>query len=156
MNQLVRGLASGAVGTVALNITTYLDMAIRGRPASEMPAQAVREISRRAGLSLSEEGPDSETAANRRSGLGALLGYATGLGVGALYGTIRPHARSVPLPLAALGLALTAMAGSDVPLTSLGLTDPRQWSPQSWASDIVPHAAYGVMTALTFEAFNQE
>jgi hypothetical protein len=37
MNTLARGLLAGAAGTLALNVTTYLDMAVRGRPASQAP-----------------------------------------------------------------------------------------------------------------------
>lgn len=57
------GLAAGAAGTTALNTVTYLDMVVRARPASGAGA-----------------------ATNCRSGLGALLGTAAGLGVGAWYG----------------------------------------------------------------------
>jgi hypothetical protein len=33
---LARGAAAGAAGTTALNAVTYLDMAVRARPASDM------------------------------------------------------------------------------------------------------------------------
>ena len=35
--RLLAGIAAGAAGTTALNATTYLDMALRGRPASRTP-----------------------------------------------------------------------------------------------------------------------
>jgi hypothetical protein len=38
------------------------------------------------------------------------------------------------------------MAAADVPLTRLGLTDPSTWSPVDWASDVIPHVAYGLVT----------
>ena len=38
------GITAGAAGTVALNIATYLDMAIRGRPSSDIPAQTAEKI----------------------------------------------------------------------------------------------------------------
>jgi hypothetical protein len=34
------GTLAGAAGTVALNIVTYADMAVRGRPASEPPPRS--------------------------------------------------------------------------------------------------------------------
>jgi len=40
-----RGLLAGAAGTTALTAVTYLDLALRGRPASTLP----EETSRRAG-----------------------------------------------------------------------------------------------------------
>ncbi len=50
-------------------------------------------------------------------------------------------------------LGVGAMAGSDVPAAALGVTDPTTWDFNSWGSDIVPHLAYGVMTAVAYEAF---
>jgi hypothetical protein len=146
---LVAGAAAGAVGTIALDITTYLDMAVRGRPASSIPSDAAGKLAELAGLDL---GDDKETAGNRRSGLGALLGYAAGVGAGVAYGALRSRVR-VPKPVAAVGLGAAAMAGSDVPLVALGLTDPREWGAAGWAADIVPHLVYGFFTALAYEGF---
>ena len=144
---LALGLVAGAAGTTALNVVTYLDMTLRGRAASSMPAQAAGALAGKAGVPLG----DGDTEENRKEGLGALLGYVTGLGVGAAYGLLRARV-DVSAPAAALGLGLAAMAGSDVPLTALGLTDPRTWPASSWVSDVVPHLVYGIVTAATFEA----
>jgi hypothetical protein len=38
LEEALWGAAAGAVGTVALDVSTYVDMAVRGRPASEVPA----------------------------------------------------------------------------------------------------------------------
>jgi xanthosine utilization system XapX-like protein len=146
VSSVLTGVLAGAAGTAALNIVTYLDMAGRGRPASSMPAQAAEKMSHAVGISLGE----GDTKQNRVQGLGALLGYATGLTVGAGYGLARSRVR-VPAPLAAVGLGLAAMAVSGASLPALGLTDPRSWSASSWAMDVVPHLAYGVVTAITFE-----
>ncbi len=51
-------------------------------------------------------------------------------------------------------LGLGAMAGSGVPAAALGVTDPTTWGLDSWVSDIVPHLAYGFMTAAAYEAFD--
>ncbi len=117
---IAAGVAAGAVGTVALNTVTYLDMLVRGRPASNVPADAARKLL--AGVYLG----DDDTAPNRQEALGSLLGVVTGLGVGAFYGLIRSRAY-VPSPAADLCLAAGVMVGSDLPLTALGLTDPRKW-----------------------------
>ena len=37
------GAAAGAAGTTALNFLTYVDMAVRGRPASSTPEKTVRD-----------------------------------------------------------------------------------------------------------------
>jgi hypothetical protein len=146
---LVAGAAAGAVGTIALDVATYLDMAVRGRPASSVPSDAAGKLAGLVGLGL---GDDKDTAANRTSGLGALLGYATGVGVGVAYGALRASVR-VPRPLAAFGLGVAAMAGSDIPLVALGLTDPREWGAAGWAADIVPHLVYGFFAAAAYDGF---
>ncbi len=153
LRNLVTGIAAGAVGTVALNAATYADMALRGRPASGVPAQVVERLAAKAGFDLSG---DDETTRNRKSALGALSGYAVGLSAGAAYGTLRPLLGDVPLRTAGVGLGLAAMAGSDVPATALGVTDPRQWGVNAWVSDLVPHLAYGFMAALAYENFAGE
>jgi hypothetical protein len=149
--EALMGTAAGAVGTVALNVTTYADMAIRARPSSSVPSQVAGELAQKAGIDLGSE----EAAENRKSGLGALMGYVVGLGLGTAYGAVRPHLlNGVSVPLAGVGLGLAAMAGSDVPATATGVTDPTQWNMSSWASDVVPHLAYGLVTAVVYEALN--
>lgn len=147
IGNLTRGMAAGAAGTIVLNVSTYLDMALRGRPASQVPAETVGHMADAAGLSLGRE----KQAQNRRSGLGALFGYATGLAVGGVYGLVRPRMRAVPVPLAALALGGAAMAASDVTAAAAGTTDPRTWGAKAWLADIVPHVGYGLATAGAFE-----
>lgn len=153
LRQMLTGAAAGALGTVALNATTYLDMAARGRGASSMPAQTAQRLADEAGVDLGTGGGDApdETAQNRAQGLGALMGYVTGIGVGAAYGMLR-SGKDVPVPAASLFLGGGAMAGSNVPMTMLGLTDPREWPASSWVMDIVPHVIYGLVTAAAYEA----
>jgi len=151
-HDVIRGVASGALGTVALNITTYLDMAIRGRATSPVPGQDVETLARLAGVDLSGGGSE-QTADNRKEGIGALLGYLTGCSIGAVYGLVRPQAPHVPVPVAALAVGLGAMAATDGVTTLMGNSDPRDWSAGEWAMDIVPHIAYGAATAAAFEAF---
>jgi hypothetical protein len=151
---LLVGLAAGAVGTIALDVSTYLDMVVRARPASGVPAEAAGTVAEKAGIDLAGKHEEyaEERAANRRSGLGALFGYGVGVGIGTAYGLLRPAVRRLPAPAAGVGLGLAAMAASDLPLVALGLTDPRGWGRAGWASDVVPHLVYGLVTALTFDA----
>ncbi len=148
---LLAGLAAGAAGTTVLNTVTYLDMLLRARPASSTPELTVRKMEELTGLQLAPEGPDSEQAGNRRTALGALLGIGVGLGVGVGYAVAREMLGRAPVPLLALGAGLAANAGSVGPMAALGVTDPREWSAVDWASDLIPHLAYGVATAVTFE-----
>jgi hypothetical protein len=65
MTSLVHGLTAGAVGTAVLNTVTYLDMAVRGRPSSEVPAETVGALADIAGVGALRSGP------RQRDGLGA-------------------------------------------------------------------------------------
>jgi hypothetical protein len=151
MGRLTKGLAAGAVGTTLLNAGTYLDMAITGRPASSVPDTAVDRMAERAGISLGE----GEAAANRRSALGALMGLATGMTAGAVYGVIRPSAPRVPRRLAVLAVGLGTMAATDSSIVAAGITDPRSWSAHDWASDVLPHLAFGAAVVATFETLER-
>ncbi|WP_340561858.1 hypothetical protein [Streptomyces sp. GSL17-111] len=148
MHALAKGLLAGAAGTTALNLVTYGDMLLRARPASQVPAEVADRLADTAGVELG--GGEEET--NREQASGALLGYLTGLGVGAAYGLLRGAGVRLPGWLDGPALGALAMAGSDVPASALGVTDPSSWGGDSWVSDIVPHLAYGVTTALAYRA----
>jgi hypothetical protein len=148
---LARGLAAGAAGTTALDAVTYADMVVRGRPPSEMPERAVRLAAERIGR---EVPGDADQRPNRMSGLGALSGIGTGLAAGVAAAVFAPVLRRLPFVPAALIVGGAAMAGSDVPMTRLGLTDPRKWSRADWLADAVPHLAYGVVTAWTVRSLS--
>lgn len=152
---IARGLIAGAVGTVALNGVTYLDMAARGRPASSMPAETVEQAVDAAGVGLAR-GDDDEAGQHRSQGLGALLGYVSGLSFGALYGALRARADDVSVAAGALGLTLAAMAGANLPSVAMGVTDPRDWGAEGWIADIVPHVAYGLVTAGVYHAIDHQ
>ncbi|MDG4787002.1 hypothetical protein O7626_13860 [Micromonospora sp. WMMD1102] len=137
------GAIAGAVGSVALNVVTYLDMALRARPASNTPEESAQRLAEMLHVGL---GPE-DRAANRRSGLGPLLGYATGVLSGAAL--TLTGSRRLPGPVAAGLFGAVAMLASDGTLTALGVTDPRRWSRTDWLTDIVPHLAYGVAAVAT-------
>src|SRR3954447_22376030 len=82
----LRGAAAGAAGTTALNAVTYLDMAVRGRPASSTPSETVERVARGAHLEIPGSG---ESRANRVEGLAPLTGLAIGVGLGVALGLAR-------------------------------------------------------------------
>jgi hypothetical protein len=163
LRSLLMGTAAGACGTVALNLVTYLDMAIRGRPASQVPAQVAEKVAAGVGLDFETSRPpmasdqqqkeQEQQAESRKSGSGALLGYVVGLGIGSAYGVVRPFLGNLPAPLAGAMLGVLAMASSDAPAIGLGVTDPREWGASGWLADLLPHVAYGLVTAVAFDAF---
>jgi hypothetical protein len=144
----LRGAAAGAAATTALNAVTYLDMALRGRPSSSTPEQTVETLAEKAHVPIPG---DDERRRNRVQGLGALTGLVAGIGVGAVVGLARAAGfRSGPL-LTTAGV----LVATNGPMTLLGITDPRSWSATDWASDVVPHLAYGVVLTTTMDTFQR-
>src|SRR4051812_28532187 len=144
----IRGAAAGAAGTTALNVVTYLDMALRGRPASTTPQRAVERLTETAHLSIPGKG---ERRASRVEGLGALTGLVAGVGVGGLFGL----ARGMGFRAGTLLTTVAVLVSTNGPMTVLGVTDPRTWSRTDWLSDLVPHLAYGAVVATTLDAFDR-
>ncbi|MEV0005195.1 hypothetical protein AB0H28_23325 [Micromonospora sp. NPDC050980] len=142
---MVDGAIAGAVGSAALNVVTYLDMTARARAASTTPEATAGRLADVAHVDL---GPEKE-AANRRTGLGSMLGYVTGIAAGAAFGLLAAR-RRIPLPVGVTLLGGGAMAASDGSMTLLGVTDPRTWRRTDWLSDLVPHLAYGLTAAATW------
>jgi hypothetical protein len=160
LRDIARGVAAGAIGTVALNITTYADMVIRGRAASRVPAKVADTLLQSAGIELADEGDDTRDSQSRQdreaqhrlTGLGALMGYGVGLGLGGLYGLARPRLGKLPVPLAGVVVGLAAMAASDVPAVAMRATDPKTWGASGWLADIIPHLMYGLVTVGVYDA----
>lgn len=146
------GAIAGAAATSALNIATYADIAVRGRGESDVPSKMVKNAAEAAGAGALAS--DDETTQHRRSGIGALMGYADGLGVGVAYGALRPAARGVPVLLAALVAGAVAMALTDIAIAKSGASDPRTWGAADWAADAIPHLVYGLALALSFDALD--
>ncbi|MFJ3191933.1 hypothetical protein ACIPJQ_04755 [Streptomyces griseoviridis] len=143
IQSIVRGGMAGAAGTTVLNAVTYADMAWRGRPSSDAPAQVVEQIARDIGYPV----PDPEgNLDNRLSGLGALSGIAVGCGTGMAVSVLRRAGARMPWWLGGLTTGVLAMAATDLPMARLGVSDPRTWSAKDWTSDVVPHLLYGLVT----------
>jgi uncharacterized membrane protein len=138
-----RGLIAGAAGTAALHAVTYLDMAVRGRPASTVPEQLVDAVADATGSTVPGRGPARDA---RRRGLGELGGIANGVGLGVVFSLARSAGVRLPFPVGAVVKGAAAMAATDVPVAALGVSDPRTWSREDWIADAVPHLAYGAVT----------
>jgi hypothetical protein len=145
---LLSGAAAGAAGTTALDVITYLDIAVRGRPTSSTPERTVEAMARLVGLTVPGAG---DTLANRLLGLGALTGYAAGIGMGVILGLACALGWRPGLLVATLVATLVALIGTNGPMTVLGVTDPRTWGLVGWISDLVPHFGYGIVTALVLQ-----
>jgi hypothetical protein len=149
---MLRGAAAGAAGTTALNAVAYLDMVVRGRPASSTPEDTVEKLADTAHVTIPGEG---DLRRNRVQGLGPLLGLAAGVGVGVLVGLVRASGFRAAPPVGALLTTAGVMLAANGPMAVLGVTDPRTWSRTDWISDVVPHLAYGVVVKTTLDAFDR-
>lgn len=147
---LLIGAAAGAAGTSALNVLAYLDMAVRGRPASSTPERTVEAMAKLFHLTVPGTG---DVLAARLTGLGALTGYAAGIGMGLILGLIYALGWRPTLLVGALTASLFALIGTNGPMIMLGVTDPRTWGLIGWISDLIPHFGYGVVTALVLHYF---
>jgi len=154
--RIIRAIAAGAIagaaGTTALNTVTYLDMIWRARPASSTPEATVEKLAEVTGVKIPG---NAEERTNRIAGLGPLTGLVVGAGVGAALGLARTAGYRPGLLGSSLTAAAGALIGSNGPMTILGITDPRTWSPADWTSDLVPHLAYGLVTAATLHALDK-
>lgn len=142
---LADGAIAGAVGSTALNVVSYLDVALRARPESNVPGETVDRLADIAHVNLGS----GARAANRRSGLGPLIGYGLGIAAGVAF-ALYAGGRRQPLPMAAGVLGAGVMTMTDGSITALGISDPRTWRRSDWISDIIPHLAYGLTAAATW------
>jgi hypothetical protein len=148
---LLNGALAGAAGTTALNAATFLDMAVRKRPASSTPEQTIERGADLVGLRLPE---DEQERQARESGIGSLLGALAGVGAGVTLGALRGTTGRPSGTAGTVGAAwVLAMLAGNGPMTLLGVTDPRTWRPVDWVADMVPHLAYAVVAAAALEAF---
>lgn len=135
-----RGLLAGAAGTTALHALSYLDMALRGRPASTVPAQVVDALAGALDRPVPGRG---RARSSRRTALGALLGIGNGVAVGVLASLGRSGGVRLPAVPGAVVTGAAAMAATAGPAAALGVSDPRRWRAADWLGDAVPHLAYG-------------
>jgi hypothetical protein len=146
------GALAGAAGSTALNAATWVDMAVRGRPASSTPEQSAQRLAGKVGVEI--PGGEEERQ-NRLSGLGPLLGSATGVGAGVLLGLARAAGWRPGFVAGSVLAGGLVMAASDGSMTALGLTDPREWDAKTWATDVVPHLVYGAVTVAALRALDR-
>lgn len=147
------GAAAGAAGTTTLNAVTYIDMTVRGRPSSSTPETTVEKLSDVTHVPIPG---DEDSRQNRVSGLGPLSGLLAGVGTGALLGVARSAGWRPGVATSTAAATLAALVGTNGPMTLLSVTDPRTWPASSWLADIVPHIAYGAVTAAVLDRLDLE
>ncbi len=150
---LFAGAAAGAAGTTALNTVTYVDMVARARPSSSTPEDTVEALVDKTDITIPG---DKDQRENRVAGLGPLTGLAAGVGTGATLGLLRGFGWRPSVVVSALVATVGALIAGNGPMAALGVSDPRTWAATDWLADIVPHLAYGVVTATVLGALDDE
>ena len=137
---LVRGMAAGAVGTVALTMAEQLDMKVTGRKSSAVPGQVGAHLL---------PGRDPHSAVDVTS-LNTSVHWVHGISMGALRGVL--DAAGVRGP-AATAAHFALLWGGDAALyKALGLAEwPWKWSGSELASDVISKGVYAVVTGVVYD-----
>jgi len=166
-NRIVAGLVAGACGSIALTATAGLDALIRGEAPRWLPGEVGHKMADELGLPLDYDLDSAEETAGidardvterigrREEALGTLLSVANRLAIGLVYGMVRKILPRPPWWLAggALG-GVSMVAGDYSAIWSDDDSKPRRTG-TDWLADVMPHMAYGVTTAIAFEAIKK-
>jgi hypothetical protein len=134
-----KGIAAGAVGTAAITALQMLEMKLRDREPSTVPAEAVEKV-------LDVE-PKSKGSEER-------LANVTHFAYGTSWGSVLGAARAVGLgPIAAATtLFATIWAAALAMLPAMRLAPkPTEWGAGELALDAARHAVYAGAVAATYE-----
>ena len=134
------GLAAGAVGTAAMTVSSTLEMHLRGREPSTVPARAAAKLL----------GVEPVGEAERRR-FATLVHWGYGIGWGGVRGVIGALGlRGTP----AAALFLAAVWGAELatlPRLDIGVPPVSQWGRVEMAIDALHHAVYAIGTSVAYE-----
>ncbi len=138
-----KGLFAGVAGTVAMTVSSTLEMKIRGRQGSSAPAEAASKV-------LGVE-PTGEAEQARFSNL-VHWGYGTSWGV--VRGLI--GAADLKGPKATAAHFLVVWTTEQVMLPALGVAPPFwQWGAKEVAIDAFHHLVYASATGVAYAALDR-
>ncbi len=119
--------------------------------SSSTPEDTVTALSDATHVPIPGQG---QTRDNRVADLGPLTGLLAGVGTGAALGAFRSAGWRPSLVVGTAAATLGALVGSNGPMTALEVTAPRTWPASSWIADLIPHLAYGVVTAAVLDGLD--
>ena len=146
---LARGAIAGALGALAMVLTHKASSRVllgRAGAAPEPGEEAAEEMAQRSGHALSQ-GEAVTAGAGIAMGYGALLGAV----YGAVHTRVEPPAVVHALLLSGLSYAVTVPEGGLLPRLGL-MPPPTEQSMEQAMVSMDAHLAYGVATAVAFEA----
>jgi hypothetical protein len=135
-----RGFVAGALGTAAMTVSSTLEMRLRGREPSTVPARAAAKV-------LGVE-PAGDVGAHR---FATIVHWAYGSGWGAARGAIgalglRGASATVAFFVVVWGFELALLPRLDV-----GVPPVSEWQPPEIAVDALHHAVYATATGAVYE-----
>lgn len=135
-----QGLVAGVAGTAAMTASSTLEMRLREREPSTVPARAAAKV-----LRLEIEDPE------QLERLGVVVHWAYGTGWGAVRGLLGAAGLRGP---AAAGALLAAVWGSDLvmlPALGVGVPPVWRWGATEVAIDALHHVVYATATSVAYE-----
>lgn len=134
-----KGIFAGAFGTVAMTISSTVEMKLRGREGSSAPSDAAGKV-----LGVQPRNPEGKKR------FGTAVHYAYGTGWGAVRGLIGAMGLSGP---AATLAHFGAVWGNElVMLPALKVAPPvTTWGAKEVGVDVSHHAVYAVATGVAFD-----
>lgn len=135
-----KGLLAGVVGTVAMTLSSTIEMKLRGRGGSSAPEDAVSEV-------LGIEDFEDEDAEER---FGTLAHWGYGIGLGAIRGLYA--VTGMPSAAATAAHFVTVWGAELVMLPALDVSPPAtEWGAGEIAVDAWHHGVYAVATGMAYD-----
>lgn len=143
VDNIMRGMVAGLVGTVAMTLSEKLESAVSGRPPSTVPGQVGAHL---------VPGKDPARTADVH-GLNAPVHWAHGVSMGAVRGLLDSAGLSGP---AATAAHFALLWGGDAALyKTLGIAKaPWEWSADELATDLLHKGVYAVVTGAVYDALS--
>lgn len=134
-----KGLAAGAIGTVAMTVSSTLEMKMRGREGSTAPSDAAGKV-----LGVQPRDPDGQ----KRFSTAVHWGYGTSWG--AVRGLL--GAAGMSGPTAALAHFGAVWGNALVMLPALDVAPPAtEWGSKELGVDAFHHFVYALATSAAYE-----
>ena len=138
-----KGIFAGALGTVAMTISSTAEMKLRGREGSTAPSDAAGKV-----LGIQPRNPEGKKR------FGTVVHYAYGTGWGAARGLIATMGLSGP---AATLAHFGAVWGSELVMLPALKVAPsvNTWGAKEVGVDVFHHAVYAIATGIAYDYLNR-
>ncbi len=136
-----RGMVAGTVGTTAMTVSQRLEMAVTGRPGSQVPGQVGAHL-----VPGKNAGSDADVAQ-----LNSAVHWTHGIAMGAVRGAL--DGAGLNGPRASLAHFALVWGGDAALYRGLGIAElPWRWSAADLATDMAHKGVYAAVTGATYDA----